>query len=98
MKDLGFASGMSTDITTMVSWKIFVENAINKLKDEGFDFIHITQMNIVIVCNKMDMTSDFYMKRNMHAVEWKINQIIHKDKNLINKLPAKLDSSFESEI
>ena len=25
---------------------------------------------------------------NMPAVEWKLNQLIHKDKNLINKLPA----------
>ena len=45
-------------------------------------------MNIIIVCNKMDMTYDFYMKHNMPAVEWKLNQLIHKDKNLINKLPA----------
>ena len=36
----------------------------------------------------MDMTYNFYMKHNMHAVEWKLNQLINKDKNLINKLPA----------
>ena len=45
-------------------------------------------MNIIIVCNKMDMTYDFYMKHNMSAVEWKLNQLINKDKNLVNKLPA----------
>ena len=36
----------------------------------------------------MDKTYDFYMKHNMHVVEWKLNQLINKDKNLINKLPA----------
>ena len=25
---------------------------------------------------------------NVPAVEWKLKQLIHKDKNLINKLPA----------
>ena len=72
----------------MVSWKIFVENEINNLKDDGFDFSHISQMNIIIVCNKMDMVYDFYMKHKMPAVEWKLNQLINKDKNLNNKLPA----------
>ena len=45
-------------------------------------------MNILIVCNKMDMTYDFFMKHNVSAVEWKINQLINKDKNLINKFPT----------
>ena len=45
-------------------------------------------MNIIIVCNKVDMTYHFLMKHNMPAVEWKLNQLINKDKNLINKLPA----------
>ena len=67
-----------TDNETMVSWKIFLENKIYNIKNDGFDFSHISQMNIIIVCNKMDMTYDFYMKHNMSAVEWK----------LINKLPA----------
>ena len=47
-------------------------------------------MNIIIVCNKEDMTYDFYVKYIMHAVEWKLNQLINKDKNLMNKLPATL--------
>ena len=72
----------------MVSWKLFVENKINDFKNDGFDFSHISQMNIIIVCNKMDRVYDFYMKHNMPAVESKLNQLILKDKNLINKLPA----------
>ena len=77
-----------TDNKTMVSWKIYVENAINNFKNDGFDFSHISQMSIIIVCNKMDMTYDFYIKQNMPAVEWKLNQLINKDKKLINKLPV----------
>ena len=33
------------------------------------------------------MTYDFYLKHNMPAFEWKLNSMINKDKNLINKLP-----------
>ena len=84
----GIARSNLTDNKTMISWKIFVENKINNLKSDGFDFSHISQMNIIIVCNKMDVVYDFYMKHKMPAVEWKLNQLFHKDKNLIKKLPA----------
>ena len=87
-EDIGFASSLLTDNKTMVSWKVFVENAITKLKYEGFHFSHISQMNIIIVCNKVDMTYDFYLKHNMPAVEWKLNQLINNNKKLINKLPT----------
>ena len=83
----GIVTSNLTDNKTTVSWKIFLENKINNLKNDGYDFSHISEMIITIVCNKMDMTYDFYMKHNMPAVEWKINQIIHRDKNLINKFP-----------
>ena len=88
MESYGIARSNLTDNKTMVSWKIFLEIKISNLKNDGFDFSHISQMNFIIVCNKMDMTYDFYMKHNMPAVEWKINQLIIKDKNLINKFPS----------
>ena len=88
MESYGIARSELTDKKTMVSWKIFVENAIGNLKKDGFDFSDLSQMNIIIVCNKMYMTYDCYMKHNMPAIEWKLNQLINKDKNLINKLPA----------
>ena len=31
------------------------------------------------------MTYDFYIKDNMHAVEWKINAMINKNKSLIHE-------------
>ena len=54
-ESFGIARSNLTDNETMVSWKIFVGNKINNLKDDGFDFSHISQMNIIIVCNRMDM-------------------------------------------
>ena len=81
------ASSFLSDKKTMVFRKIFVENAIKKFKNEGFDFSHITQANIIIVCNKKYMTLDFYMKHKMHAIDWKLNATINKNKSLINKFP-----------
>ena len=40
-------------------------------------------MHIITIANKLDMSNDFYVKHNMHAVIWKINAMINKDKNLI---------------
>ena len=33
------------------------------------------------------MSSDFYIKHNMHAIEWKLNAMVNKNRNLINKFP-----------
>ena len=59
LKDPGIALSIITAIKTTVSWKIFVENAINNYKSKGFDFSHISQVNIIIVCKKMVLTNDF---------------------------------------
>ena len=88
MKEYGVASNELTDNKLLVSWKNFLGNVFFNFKNEGFDFSHISQMNIILVCNKVNMMYDYYMKHNKHAVEWDLNQIINKDKNLINKLPA----------
>ena len=34
----------------------------------------------------MDISYDFHIKHNMHAVEWKVNAVTNKNKKLINKL------------
>ena len=87
-EDYRFVSSVKTNNQTNISWKIYVENANNGFKNDGFNFSHISQMNIIIVCNKMDITHDFYLKQNMPAIEWKMNQLINQDRNLINELPA----------
>ena len=80
MESYRIAGSNLTDNKAMVFRKKFVENKINNIKNDGFDFSHISEMNIIIVCNKMYMTNDFHMKHNMSAVEWKLNQLITKTK------------------
>ena len=68
--------------TTNVSWSNYIRETI-----EGCDFSHIAEMDIITLAHKRDMTYDFYLKHNMSAFEWKLNAMINKDKNLINKFP-----------
>ena len=70
--------------TTNVSWSNYIRETI-----EGCDFSHIAEMDIITLVHKRDMTYDFYLKHNMSAFEWKLNAMINKDKNLINKIPKK---------
>ena len=75
------------DNRTCVSWSNYLREAIDKLKEEGYDFNYIAEMDIITIAHKRDMTYDFYLKQNMSAFEWKLNAMINKDKNLINKFP-----------
>ena len=68
--------------TTNVSWSNYIRETI-----EGCDFSDIAEMDIITLAHKRDMTYDFYIKHNMSAFEWKLNAMINKDKNLINKIP-----------
>ena len=73
--------------TTNISLSNYLRDVISNLKEEGYDFSHIVEMNIIILAHKRDMTYDFYLKHNMPAFEWKLNALINKDENLIKKLP-----------
>ena len=77
------------NITRSTSWSNYLREAIDSLKEEGHHFDHIAEMYIITLAHKQDMTYDFCLKHNMPAFEWKLNQIINKDKNLINKFPQK---------
>ena len=68
--------------TTNVSWSNYIKETI-----EGCDFSHIAEMDIITLAHKRDMTYDFYLKHNISGFEWKLNSMINKDKNLINKFP-----------
>ena len=56
---------------------------------EGCHFSHIAESNIITLAHKQDMTYYHYLKHNMSAFEWKLNSMINKDKNIINKFPKK---------
>ena len=55
-------------------------------------------MDIITLAQKRDITYDFYLKHNMSAFEWKLNAMINKDKNLINKFPRKWRHPIKSKI
>ena len=69
----------------MISWRNFLEEVIDDFKIKGYIFNLIEEMNIITMASKLDMTNDFYIKHNMHAVEWKLNAMINENKSLINK-------------
>ena len=49
-------------------------------------FNHRAEMDIITMTNKLYMSYDFYIRHNMHAVEWKLLAVINKTKNLTNEL------------
>ena len=76
------------DNRTNKSWSNYLRDAINNLKEEGYHFNHIVEMNIIKLAHNCDLIYDFHLKHNMPASEWKLNAMINKDKNLINKFPG----------
>ena len=87
------------DNRTHISGSNCLRVAINILNEERYDFDHIAEMNIITLAHKREMTYDFYLKYIMSAFEWKLNAMINKDKNLINKFPRKwrhpINNKFE---
>ena len=75
------------DTRAFISWSNSLRDGSNFLKEEGYDFDHIAEMNIITLAHKRDMTYEFYLKHNMPAFEWKLNAMVNKDKNLITKVP-----------
>ena len=71
----------------MISWQSFLEDVIYGFKNTGHKFNYIEELNIITIAYKVDMSYDFYIKHNMHAVEWKLFAMIIKNENLIKKTP-----------
>ena len=72
------------DDKTLISWQNFLEKVIDDFKNKGYNFNQIEEMNSITIACKMNMSYDFYIKHIMHAVEWKLNAMINKNKKLIN--------------
>ena len=62
-------------------------DVIDNLKEIGFHFNYTAELDIIKLAHRREMTYDFYIKHNMHAVEWKLNAMINKDKSLNKKFP-----------
>ena len=76
-----------TDNRTNISWSNYLREAVDSLKEEGYHFNQIAEMDIITLAHKRDMTYDFYLKHIMSAFERNLNAMINKDKNLFNKFP-----------
>ena len=72
-------TGMNNN-TTNISWSNYLREAIDNIKEEGYDFNHIAEMDIITLAHKRDMTYDFYLKHNLSAFGWKLNAMINKEK------------------
>ena len=73
-----------SDKKTLIPWKSRLEEVIDDLKNKGYTFNQIAEMHIITIANKLVMSYVFYIEHNMHAVEWKLNALISKNKSLIN--------------
>ena len=54
-------------------------------EDKKYKFNHISEMNIITLAEKMDMSFDLCIKHNMISNERKLNVLINKNKSLINQ-------------
>ena len=86
-QDFNYITTGMIDKKTCISWSNYLRDALDNLKEEGYDFNYIAEMDIITLAHKRDMTYDFYLKHNMSAFEWKLNAMINKNKSLINKFP-----------
>ena len=81
-------------------WCKFLENVTNDFENKAYNFNHVAEMNNITIAKKVDMSYGFYIKLDMCAVEWKLNALINKNRNLIIKLSHNwrhpLNRKFES--
>ena len=88
------------DNRTFNSWSNCLRDAISNSKDEGYDFNHIAEIDIITLAHKCDKIYVFYLKHNMPAFEWELNATINKNKSWIIKFPRDwrhpLNKNFES--
>ena len=43
-------------------------------------------MNLITKANKLDLSYDFYIKHNVHAIEWNLNAMVNKNKILFDEV------------
>ena len=73
----------------MISWSNFFKKLLSDFKNKGYKFNHVAELNFITIANEMVMSFVFYIKLNMHAVEWKLDAMVDKNKKFGNKLKQK---------
>ena len=82
------------DTKTMISWSNSLEKVIIGMKYRGYKFNYIEEMKIITMARKTHMPYDYYIKHNLHAVEWKLNDVIIR-KKFDQYIPSRVETSFE---
>ena len=59
---------------------------IDDFNNKGYAFDHVSELNNITINNKTNVSYEFYIKHNMHAVERKLNMIIARNPHLMNSL------------
>ena len=72
--------------TTICYWKNYLINAIQDFFNQGSKLSHISNIKILTIIIKMNMTYDYYIIQSIRAVEGKLNMIIDKNPRLIISL------------
>ena len=66
--------------------KLVLEDVNMEYNKKGYTFYRIDEKIIITIADKMDMSNDFHIKHNMHAVEVNLICMINKNITLINKV------------
>ena len=69
-----------SDETTMILWSNFLLKVIDDFENQGYILNHIAEVKNLAIANKTYMLYDYYIRHNMHAVEWKLNAMINRTK------------------
>ena len=72
------------DNRTLIPCKIWLEKIKDYLKNKGHTLSHIAEMHNITFAIKKSSAYKFYIKHNMHAVQWKLNVMINKNRNYKN--------------
>ena len=93
-----YVTSQLSDNKTMISRKNFLMKMNDVFKDKSHNFNHIAEMHIITIAQKNDMTSDFYIKHNMCALEGKLNAMINKNRSFINKFYRNWENSLNGKV
>ena len=58
-QDFKFVMTDMIDIETSISWSNYLREIIDNIKEEGYHFNHIAEMDIITLAHKRDMTHNF---------------------------------------
>ena len=78
-------SGLYTN-KTICYWKKCSIHAIQDFINQGYKFSHISNLNIITINFKMNMTYEYYNNQPMPMCERKINMNIARNRHLIKSL------------